>query len=71
MIVDAGGGTIDISSYSRNQKAEFEEIAAPQCLFITIFISKITNCIQGHFHGSVFVTIHAKRFLKSMSLLSS
>ena len=33
MIVDAGGGTIDISSYSRNQKGGFEEIATPQCLF--------------------------------------
>jgi hypothetical protein len=31
VIVDAGGGTIDISSYSRNQKEGFEEIAAPQC----------------------------------------
>ena len=34
VIVDAGGGTIDISSYSRNQKESFEEIAAPQCLFV-------------------------------------
>ena len=33
-IVDAGGGTIDISSYSRNLQAAketFEEVAAPQC----------------------------------------
>ena len=33
-IVDAGGGTIDISSYSRNlrsAKETFEEVAAPQC----------------------------------------
>ena len=34
VIVDAGGGTIDISSYSRNQKGDFEEIAATQCLFV-------------------------------------
>ena len=34
VIVDAGGGTIDISSYGRNQKGDFEEIAAPQCLFV-------------------------------------
>ena len=33
MIVDAGGGTVDISSYSRNKKGNFEEIAAPQCSF--------------------------------------
>jgi len=52
VIVDAGGGTIDISSYSRNSssaKESFEEIAAPQC----------------HFHGSVFVTTHARLFLQS------
>ena len=34
VIVDAGGGTVDISSYSRNQKESFEEIAAPQCSFV-------------------------------------
>ena len=33
VIVDAGGGTIDISSYSRDQKGGFEEIATPQCSF--------------------------------------
>ncbi|KAH9485815.1 Heat shock 70 kDa protein 12B [Psilocybe cubensis] len=52
VIVDAGGGTIDISSYSKSSrggKEVFEEIAAPQC----------------HFHGSVFVTIHAKLFLEN------
>ncbi len=34
VIVDAGGGTIDISSYHRNKNAmkeNFAEIAAPQC----------------------------------------
>jgi hypothetical protein len=41
VIVDAGGGTVDISSYSRNlnsPKESFEEIAAPQCslLFINL-----------------------------------
>ena len=33
VIVDAGGGTIDISSYSRNggeAKTKFEEVAPPQ-----------------------------------------
>lgn len=35
VIVDAGGGTIDISSYSRDtlsSKPMFEEVSAPQCL---------------------------------------
>ena len=35
VIIDAGGGTIDISSYSKNitraTKGYFEEIVAPQC----------------------------------------
>ena len=31
VIVDAGGGTIDISSYSQNVGARFAEVAAPQC----------------------------------------
>jgi hypothetical protein len=41
VIVDAGGGTIDISSYSKNKKGSFEEIATPQCsfVFITLEIS--------------------------------
>ena len=69
VIVDAGGGTIDISSYSRNRKENFEETAAPQCsfIFITLKIAS-AHSIPGHFFGSVFVTIHAKRFLESMSL---
>ena len=70
MIVDAGGGTVDISSYSRNQKDHFEEIAAPQCsfVFITLKIDNSAHCIPGHFHGSVFVTFYARRFLEGMSL---
>lgn len=31
VIVDAGGGTIDISTYRRDDKRIFEEIAVPQC----------------------------------------
>ena len=42
VIVDAGGGTVDISSYSRNQKENFEEIAPPQCSFVLIIL-KIAN----------------------------
>ncbi|KAF5315547.1 hypothetical protein D9611_004835 [Ephemerocybe angulata] len=56
VIVDAGGGTIDISTYSRQLKPvgkgeeNFEEIAAPQC----------------HFYGSVFVSIHARLALTEL-----
>ncbi|KIJ93867.1 hypothetical protein K443DRAFT_134933 [Laccaria amethystina LaAM-08-1] len=48
IIVDAGGGTIDVSTYGKSTNKEaFEEIAAPEC----------------HFHGSIFVTVHARIFL--------
>ena len=72
VIVDAGGGTVDISSYSRNQKENFEEIAPPQCsfVFITLEIANFFSLsrIPGRFNGSVFVTLHARRFLESMPL---
>ncbi|KAF8959248.1 hypothetical protein BDZ97DRAFT_1402193 [Flammula alnicola] len=51
LIVDAGGGTIDISSYRQNPKevgTTFDEIAAPQCLFF----------------GSLLVNLNAKVFLQ-------
>ncbi|KAK0448948.1 uncharacterized protein EV420DRAFT_1647225 [Desarmillaria tabescens] len=52
MVVDAGGGTIDISTYSSISSStgvdqSFEEIAAPTCLF----------------SGSIFVTRRAHSFL--------
>ncbi|KAF4620562.1 hypothetical protein D9613_001104 [Agrocybe pediades] len=51
MIVDAGGGTIDISTYKQTsaEVKSFEEIAAPQC----------------HFQGSIFVTRKAEEFLET------
>ncbi|TFK33569.1 hypothetical protein BDQ12DRAFT_738725 [Crucibulum laeve] len=54
LIVDAGGGTIDISAYGQSQlgnaKVSFEEIAAPQC----------------YFKGSIFVTHAARVFLEQL-----
>jgi len=32
MIIDAGGGTIDISVYAKALSLSFEEIAAPECM---------------------------------------
>ncbi|EFI28063.1 hypothetical protein CC1G_14089 [Coprinopsis cinerea okayama7 len=51
VVVDAGGGTIDFSAYGRSnsQTGAFEEISPPQC----------------HFHGSIFVSIHARLFLEN------
>ncbi|KAK0222674.1 hypothetical protein EDD85DRAFT_914386 [Armillaria nabsnona] len=53
VIVDAGGGTVDISAYSSIQSPNadsyaFEEISAPAC----------------NFTGSVYVTARAKQFLQ-------
>ncbi|PBK82171.1 hypothetical protein ARMGADRAFT_1171040 [Armillaria gallica] len=53
MIVDAGGGTVDISTYTRTSSSStngssFEEIVAPACIF----------------SGSIFVTRRAESFLK-------
>ncbi|KAF8802605.1 hypothetical protein BYT27DRAFT_7260908 [Phlegmacium glaucopus] len=52
LIVDAGGGTIDISAYRKilGTSQSFEEIAAPQC----------------HLQGSVFVTKRARHFLAGL-----
>ncbi|KAG2015040.1 hypothetical protein CC2G_008346 [Coprinopsis cinerea AmutBmut pab1-1] len=55
-IVDAGGGTVDISAYAQTLESGsatgsiFEEIAPPQC----------------HFNGSVFVSLHARFFLEGL-----
>ena len=71
VIVDAGGGTVDISSYSRNVRGGFEEIAAPQCsfFFLNTFVKLPLTIYEykGYFHGSVFVTLNAKRFLEGAS----
>jgi hypothetical protein len=48
LIVDAGGGTVDISAYGQSSETKFEEIAAAEC----------------YLQGSVFVTSRARAFLK-------
>ncbi|PPQ98997.1 hypothetical protein CVT24_003479 [Panaeolus cyanescens] len=50
LIIDAGGGTIDISAYKQAQGGGYEEIATPQC----------------HIQGSVMVTTRMSAFLKSV-----
>ncbi|KAF5332092.1 hypothetical protein D9611_008026 [Ephemerocybe angulata] len=51
VIVDAGGGTIDISTYQKPVGGvKFEEISAPKC----------------HFYGSIFVSIHARLFIQEL-----
>ncbi|KIL54244.1 hypothetical protein M378DRAFT_92924, partial [Amanita muscaria Koide BX008] len=48
LIVDCGGGTIDVSAYSQTIKGKFKEITPSEC----------------HFQGSIFVTCRAKEYLE-------
>lgn len=52
-VVDAGGGTVDVSTHKRTEGRfkKIEEIAVPKC----------------YFHRNVFVTLAAKDFLRRMS----
>ncbi|KAG5644294.1 hypothetical protein DXG03_008712 [Asterophora parasitica] len=53
LIVDAGGGTIDVSAYGQTGNTtglSFQEIASPQC----------------YFQGSIFVTNHARTFFEDL-----
>ena len=62
VIVDAGGGTIDISSYSKNvgeAKDTFEEVAAPQCKTFQSSLLKIS-------HNFIQATSMARCSLQSM-----
>ena len=72
MIVDTGGGTVDISSYkfTSTRPVSVEEIAPPDCE------SRISSSIQsltppiwtGIFQGSTRVNMRALKFLKGISL---
>ncbi|KAM6497433.1 hypothetical protein JOM56_007906 [Amanita muscaria] len=48
LVVDCGGGTIDVSAYSQTIKGRFKEITPSEC----------------HFQGSIFVTCRAKEYLE-------
>ncbi len=72
MIVDAGGGTVDISTYTRTSSSStndssFEEIVAPACLYSVLYsLDRISPPSPlGIFSGSIFVTRRAESFLKS------
>ncbi|KAF7350599.1 hypothetical protein MSAN_01620000 [Mycena sanguinolenta] len=59
IIIDAGGGTVDISSYRKSvtpQGETFEEIARPQCLFAgSIWVSnRAREYLRGKLRGSKY-----------------
>ena len=72
-MADAGGGTLDISSYAIKSVSPLliEEIAPPDCTsssFLSRFVSNppsyIAVFIIGLFSGSVFVSRRARKFLE-------
>jgi hypothetical protein len=48
MVVDCGGGTIDVSAYCRNLNGGFKEVTSPECVF----------------QGSIFVTCRAEEYFR-------
>lgn len=72
IIVDAGGGTVDISTYRKVTKDTgevYEEIAPAACKYATLFRPhSASDCPRkGLFQGSIFVSERAREFLKSKS----
>ena len=65
MIIDAGGGTLDFSSYAQNDQ-DMMEIAASQCKFAILVLVDNSYEKLGIYNGSVFVTTRAKSFFKGM-----
>ena len=45
IVIDAGGGTIDVSGYSVEAKnpLQVEEIFAPECTFTSLFHASLSN----------------------------
>lgn len=70
VIVDAGGGTIDISTYQKPVgSTKFEEISAPKCTSSWGLLTPgrpTHTTLTGHFYGSIFVSIHARLFFSSL-----
>jgi hypothetical protein len=66
VIIDAGGGTIDLSAYSMKlSPTSFEEITPAECKFFFDVILFLTEMSIGCLQGSVFVTRRAHILLKS------
>ncbi|KIL57674.1 hypothetical protein M378DRAFT_171507 [Amanita muscaria Koide BX008] len=63
LVVDCGGGTINVSAYSQTTKGRFKEILPPECSW-TVMEYFANSTIPGFFQGSVFVTYHAQEYLK-------
>lgn len=68
VIIDAGGGTIDLSVYSLTfNPIVCKEIAPAECTWVyTIHLPCLSSCfLEGRLQGSVFVTRRAANLLLS------
>ena len=66
VVIDAGGGTIDLSAYSmRLSPVSFEEVAPAECEYTTLQSTRLMLASPGRLQGSVLVTRRAAGFLKS------
>jgi hypothetical protein len=67
VIIDAGGGTIDLSAYSMKlSPTSFEEIAPAECRStFFFFLLSLAEGHAGRLQGSVFVTRRDCTLLKS------
>jgi hypothetical protein len=72
IIVDAGGGTIDLSAYfMKDSPSTFEEIAPALCVSLLNELVRLilTQCIHsGVFQGSIYVTRRAQQLFSSTRL---
>lgn len=70
IIVDAGGGTVDLSAYFMTvTPASFEEIAPTECNALTttqLEVPMLMPFIKGRLQGSVFVSRRARVFLEGI-----
>ena len=65
VIVDAGGGTIDISAYARNPNVStsFDEIAAPQCEWCCL----IADDLIDHFRKVISMALFSSASMPASS----
>ncbi|KAK7467520.1 hypothetical protein VKT23_004573 [Stygiomarasmius scandens] len=72
IIVDAGGGTVDLSAYcSRSKSSRYQEVAIPKCEKISsqyVRYSHSDEVVLAVFAGSRYVTAEAKKFFERMFL---
>lgn len=72
IVADAGGGTLDISSYAIRGTSPLviEEIAPPDCKYMrAMSFQQCSDVLAGVFAGSVFVSRRARAFLEGVSCL--